>query len=303
MLLWNSIRLKAGLHGGKKAATPLRSSIITPYTAIRPTLVKMGLIPTVPEMFGHGHDLPQGKWKMLGNGPEIPNNEEGVIPANWSGFKSAGGCGNCTIADCCHTIMEACKNAGVSIPMFTIETAVLAYMARTKAANGEAYNPVNNTGDTGLNIQDVIEWLLKEGILDASGVSHKLLYALGLGAGNVQHLWEMAFFTEKVKLGLILCEAQMQQFDAGPQPTWDYVAGSPEIGGHDTPVVGKLGLLSWGDDVYYTPRFIEKQSDEAYGVLHPEQFPNGGKDLEGYDDGDIEKIMVGIASQKLAAIR
>ena len=300
----HSKRLDANVHLGKIEAQPQRVGVS--YSKdIRPALAKAGLIPTLPEMFGHGHDLPQLKWKMLGNGPEIADNDEGEVPTDWTGFTSAGGCGNCTIADCAHTVMEAEDNAGKTVSDFTTEIAVNAYTARTAAANGTGYSPETGEGDTGLDIQAVIEWLIEEGILDAAGFVHKLDPdgVISLEPGNVQHLWEATFLYEKVKVGLVICEAQMTQFDAGPQPTWDYVAGSPEVGGHDTPVVGKIGLLSWAEDVYWTPRFIEHQNDESYAVLHPEQFEEDGKDYEGYTEGDIEKLSVELATKKLAALR
>jgi hypothetical protein len=297
---FHSERLGGTLHLGKADARLIRVGV--PYLVIRKALVAANALPELPQKpWGHGHDLPQGKWKMLGNGLEIPDNDEGAIPESWTAFKSAGGCGNCTIVDCCHTVMEACRNAGVAIPMFTIESAVKTYMARTLAANGTAYSPETGEGDTGLDIQAVVEWLIEDGIEDANGVVHKILPdPITLEPGNVQHLREATWLYEKVKIGLVLTEAQETQFDASPQPTWDYVKGSPEIGGHDTPVWGEVGLGSWAEDVYWTPAFIENQCDEAIAVLHPEQFEKDGEDYEGYTEGDIEKLSVELAKAKLA---
>jgi hypothetical protein len=294
-----SERLGADVHFGKLPASPLRPGTIQYATDLRPALVKAGLIPTIPQLFGHGHDLPQGAWLMLGNGPLGSN--EGTLPESWTAARN--GAGDCTIADCYHSLMLAEKNAGKPLSLVTAELAIKAYMARTLAANGTAYNPENGEGDTGLDIQDVNEWEKEEGIETGDGAHHKIDYSIALEPGNIQHLWEMIFFTEKVKLGLVICEAQMIQFDASPQPTWDYVAGSPEVGGHDTPAVGKLGLLSWGEDVYWTPAFVQHQCDEAFGILQAEQFKNNGQDYEGYTEGDIEKWVTEIAQEKLAAIR
>lgn len=298
MQSFHSVRLGADVHFGKLSAKPARVGV-SYAKDIRPTLQRAGLIPTVPQLFGHGHDFPQGKWLMLGNGPL--GAEEGILPPDWAA--AANGCGDCVIADCCHTVMEAEKNAGRPVSPFTAQVSIRAYMARTLAANGTPYSPQTGEGDTGLDIQAVIEWLIAEGMPDASGVAHKILPdPIEIQAGNVQHLWEAAWLYEKVKLGLVITEANMRQFDAGPQPTWDWVAGSPEVGRHDTPVVGKLGLLSWAEDCYWTPRFVEHQCDEAWAVLHPEQFKDGGQDYEGLRQGDIEKLSVEIATRKLAVI-
>jgi hypothetical protein len=302
VILFHSERLGMDLHGGKTDAKPYRVGVS--YSRdIRPALAKAGLIPTIPELFGHGHDLPQGKWMMLGNGPEGADPQEGSLPEEWKAAK--GGGGNCTIADAIHTFFEAILNAGGEIPpdVNWLQLAVEAYMARTKAANGTAYNPITGEGDTGLDIQAVVEWLITDGLI-INGVAHKILQdPLTIEPGNVQHILEAAFFYEKVKMGWALCEAQQQQFDASPQPTWDYVPGSPEIGGHDAPIWGVKGLGSWSEDVYWTDRFVEHQNDEAIAVLHPEQFKNNGEDYEGYQEGDIEKLSVEIASRKLAVLR
>jgi hypothetical protein len=80
------------------------------------------------------------------------------------------------------------------------------------------------------------------------------------------------------------------------------VPGSPEAGGHYVPVMGKLGLISWAEDCYYTPRFIEQQMDEGYCYLDPLRYSQvTGKDYEGFADADLERYIVTVASQKLAA--
>jgi hypothetical protein len=294
----HSERLGADLRLGKLDAQPRRVGVKYEED-IRPELARAGLLPPVPQMFGHGHTLPQGKWMMLGNGPLM--GEEGPMPDAWQAAKQ--GAGDCVIADCLHSLIEALLVAGKPLPEAVkwAEVAILLYMDRTKAANGTAYDPATGDGDTGLDIQATVDWLVQEGI-EIDGTAHKIPEqgVFTLEPGNVQHLWEATYLTEKVKIGLVVCEAQMEQFDAGPQPTWDYVKGSPELGGHDTPVVGKLGLLSWAEDVYYTPEFIKQQCDEAIAVLHPEQFKSNGDDYEGFTEGDIVKWTVELAEEKKA---
>lgn len=295
--VFHSERRDADLPLGKLAAQPRRVGVKYEED-IRPALVKAGLVPQNPATFGHGHTLPQGKWLMLGNGPL--GSGEGTLPHGWT----TEGCGNCTIADCYHTLMLAELVAGKPLSPVDARIAIEAYVARTLAANGTPYDPETSEGDTGLDIQAVVEWLVAEGCKDANGVAHTIPEhgVFTLQPGNVQHLREATWLTEKVKVGLVLTEAQMTQFDAGPQPTWDYVKGSPEVGGHDTPVVGWHGLLSWAEDVYWTEAFIENQNDESIAVLHPEQFKSNGEDFEGYTEGDIEKWCVEVATEKLAAV-
>lgn len=289
-----SDRLDSILHLGKKDAEPLRSGVVR-YDELRPALERAGVLPTMPQMFGHGHDLPQGSWLMLGNGPLAKG--EGTLPEGWT----KNGCGDCTIADAAHEAMEAAINGKRPVPKFSAKTVIEQYMERTKVANGAAYDPKTEEGDTGLQLQDVNEWRVEEGVADDEGEHHKILDVISIEPGNVQHIWEAAFLFEKVTLGIVVCEAQMDQFDAGPQPTWDYVKGSPEAGGHAVPIMGKLGLISWAEDVYYTPRFIEKQNDEAYTGIDPQQFEAvTGDTLERYKQADLEKFAVELAKQKVA---
>lgn len=294
----HSERLSAELHLGKLPAAPLRPGTVR-FVDLRPALAAKGLLPKPPDLWGHGHDFPQGAWKMLGNGPL--GSDEGALPADWTAAEQ--GCGDCTIAGPAHEEMEAAKNGGRTVPSFSAQTVIEQYAARTKAANGTAYSPETGEGDTGLDIQAVNEWRVTDGIADDAGETFKIVQPVALTPGNVQELWEATWLFEKSGLGLVICEAQMTQFDAGPQPTWDYVAGSPEEGGHYVPAMGKLGLVSWAEDVYYTPAFIEKQNDESYAYLDPEIYNAvTGETLEDFSQADLEKFIVLVAQQKLAAL-
>lgn len=297
-----SERRDATLHLGKLPASERRAGTLTYASDIRPALGRAGLLPPLPAMFGHGHDFAQGLWWMLGNGPPVPNEENAgePIPEEWTAALE--GCGDCTIAGPVHEEMEAATSGKGSVPKIGAKTTVQQYAERCKVANGQPYDPVTGEGDTGLDIQDVNEWREQEGIADDEGNRYKILKPIALEPGNIQELWEATWLFEKTGLGLVICQAQMDQFDASTQPTWDYVAGSPEEGGHYVPAMGKLGLISWAEDVYYTPKFIEKQNDESYAYPDPLIFAERtGKDPEGFDLADIEQFAVLLAQSKLEA--
>jgi hypothetical protein len=288
----HSERHDADLPLGKQTATPLRSET-TLYSEVRPALVKAGLIPTPPQMWGHGHDFPQGAWQMLGNGPD-----DSVFP----GF---GGCGDCAWADPAHDEMEAAKNAGRPVPPFTGLVVVEQYAeyegwSRGDLASLKAWIEAN---DNGSNMQDVIARRQTKGLRDANGTVYKIGKAVGIEPGNLQHLWEVAWLFENADIGIEVQEAQQTQFNERAQPTWDYVPGSPTVGGHAVPVMGKLGLISWGEDVYYTAAFIAHQMDEGYAYIDPLRYNAvTGEDYEHFKDADLEKFIVLAAQQKLAAL-
>lgn len=275
-------RLGHEVYLGKQPATPPKVGVA--YSELRPALKKAGVLPTVPQMFGHGHDFRQGQWLMLGNGPD-----DTVTP----GF---GGCGNCAWAGPGHEEMAAGKNAGRPVPRFSGKTIVDQYAAYS------GYDPQTGANDTGSNVQDVIQWRQTRGLLDDAGHPYKIGQAIRGTPGNVQELWEIAYLCETAGIGVILQTAQMDQFNASAQPTWDYVPGSPAEGGHYVPVMGKLGLISWADDVYYTPAFIQQQCDEVWGYIDPERYNRvTGQTAEHFTDQDLEKYLVLIAQQKLGS--
>ena len=293
MSTFHSERLGADLHLGKLPATSPRSSVR--YADLRPALVKASLLPPLPLLWGHGHDWPQGKWLMLGNGPVGPG--EGTLPAGWTAAEQ--GCGDCTVAGAAHEVMEAARNAGRPVPGFSAATVVEQYMT-IGALGGAAYNPATGEGDNGLDIQTVNEYRRNHGLKDDLGTPHLILDPVVLRPGNVQELWEASWLFEKVGLGLVLTEAQIGQFDERAQPTWDWVPSSPEIGGHYVPMMGKLGAISWAEDVYMTPKFLEEQNDEAWAVIQPEEFRAvTGLTLEHWSEADLERFVVELAQQKL----
>lgn len=278
----HSERLDAELHLGKRTARPPTSDHAL-YAELRPALARAGLLPTPPQMFGHGHSFAQGAWRMLGNGPD-----DTVYP----GF---GGCGDCAWAGPAHEEMESAADAGRPIPKFSGASIVKQY------SEYSGYDPQTGANDNGSDVQEVLAWRQSKGLYDDVGHHYKIGKTVAIEPGNLQHLWECAWLFECVGIGITVTAAQMEQFDASAQPTWDYVPGSPVEGGHYVPVVGKLGLISWAEDVYYTPRFIEHQNDESYTYIDPERYNAiTGEDYEHFKDADLEKYLVLAAKAKLA---
>jgi hypothetical protein len=65
--------------------------------------------------------------------------------------------------------------------------------------------------------------------------------------------------------------------------------------------MGKLGLISWAEDVYWTPDFLSHQADEAHGYLDNERYnARTGETADGFTEQDEEKYLVLEAEAKLA---
>lgn len=280
MSVIHSERLGCALHLGKQPARPLLAGTIS-YGELRRPLVRAGLLPKVPAIFGHGNDFAGGRWLMLGNGPD-----DTVYP----GFQ---GCGDCAWAGPAHAEMEAARNAGRPIPSFSGKTVVNQYSAYS------GYDPQTGENDSGSDPQRVLQWRQEKGLLDDGGVAYKIGQYVALQPGNLAELWEAAYLFENCGIGVVVTEAQVQQFDA--QQPWDYVPGSPEEGGHWVEVMGRPdahhgALITWAERIRFSLAFYEQQNDEAFAYIDPERYNRvTGETAEHWTDQDLEKFVVLVA--------
>ncbi len=141
--------------------------------------------------------------------------------------------------------------------------------------------------DNGMVIQDLLGWLTKNAAPD--GVT-------ALGFAKVDHTnpdevkAAIAVFGS-VWTGIAVLQANENEFDAN-QP-WDYVSGSPDVGGHSIivggygpPSGGPLGgderFITWAQETSFTDAFWQREVDECWAVIWPEHM--GSKEfLAGVD--------------------
>ena len=129
--------------------------------------------------------------------------------------------------------------------------------------------------DNGMVIQDLLGWLTKNAGPDA---------AKAVGFAKVDHTnpdevkAAIAVFGS-VWTGIAVLQANENEFDAG-QP-WDYVSGSPDVGGHSVivggygpPQGGPLGgderFITWAAETSFTDEFWQREVDECWAVIWPE---------------------------------
>ena len=271
------------LHLGKQDATSLRSGTVR-YSELRQSLVKDSQVtlPTFPANFGHANAFPGDSWNMLGNGPDD------------SVFQGFQGCGDCAWAGPAHEIMESFRAVGKPVPAISGKTVVDQYSAYS------GYDPETGANDTGSNVQDVLAWRTSKGFLDDTGTAHKIGQYIALTPGSLQELWEAVWLFERAGIGFTVQEAQQIQF--GDNKPWDYVPGSPTVGGHYVPVMGRYGLVSWARRVSFTNRFYVNLNDEAFTYIDAETVdPESGKNADGFALNDLEKYIVLVARMKTAA--
>jgi hypothetical protein len=287
-------RLNAHVHLGKNDPKPVPDAIS--FDELRAKFVAAGgTFPPMPAHFGFGGDfgggpIAQGGWGMLGNGPC----DDGSIEEGWAAYAGAG---DCAWADPAHDEMEAAKNAGRPIPPFTclnILTQYAAYVASVN--NGQGYDLQTGANDTGSSMADVIVWRQTKGLLDTNGVAYKIGKAVSLTPGDLQDAWEATYLFQNVDLGVVLTQANMDEFNAGQ--AWDYSATSPEIGGHAIPEIGRAsldnsGIITWAERHGFTQAFFTKQNDEGHAYIDNERYNAvTGETSQGYDDQDLEKFVI-----------
>lgn len=273
-----------GLSLGKTNFTP--DSRDWRWVDFRASLKAAGLLPSVSAIFGHGNTY--ADWKMLGNGPDP------TAPG-----RAAEGAGDCVWAAAEHETMEALTNAGQGrdqvATLFDGSTAITDYAAAT------GYDPTTGSGDNGTEIRSALLYRQKTGIVNKTGVRHKIGPFVSIEPGNLQHLLEALFFFEGLPIGIELQEAQMSQFNQaearGTTPIWSYVKNSPIIGGHCVPEVGhpasgELAGISWAKKVILTEGFLAHQCDEVWGYLTPERISRlTGKTYEGASEAQLEETL------------
>jgi hypothetical protein len=143
--------------------------------------------------------------------------------------------------------------------------------------NGSEYdNGPGSSADQGMDIQTLLEYLVKTGGPD--GV--KALAFAKVDHTNAAEVDAALSIFGGVWTGIVVQQAQEQQFDAGQ--AWDWVAGSPEEGGHsvlaggyaETGSTTGVDFITWAKETRFTPAYVRKGVEEMWVVIWPEHLSN-----------------------------
>lgn len=152
--------------------------------------------------------------------------------------------------------------------------------------NGTAdTNGPGSTADQGMEIQALLEYLVKTGGPDGvkavafARVDHTNPNEVDAAIAIFGGLWT----------GVVVQEAQQEQFSQGQ--AWDWVAGSPEEGGHSILTGGYTGIgnfkdVTWAAETAYTGRYLARGVEELWLVLWPEHLGTRAF-LEGVDQAAL----------------
>lgn len=247
-------------------------------------------------MFYEGPPRRRGKYGRLPNDPTRPRlrlsrSLTGVVPDhpaaddNMSALSRWQMLGNDSLGDCVAVTWANLRRL-TTARLSTEDYPTLAQVLTVYATQ----NPGGQ--DNGMDIQTLLEYLVSTG--GADGVK-----AVGFAAVDYTNPAEVkaaiALFGA-VWVGLDVLEANETQFDVGQ--AWDYVSGSPDVGGHSVLVGGygavagesspQLGgdekFVTWAQETSFTDTFWSKQVMECWVVVWPEHLGSAqflaGVDLE-----------------------
>jgi len=133
-------------------------------------------------------------------------------------------------------------------------------------------NPNFPTQDDGMDIQTCLEYLNHNGGPDNA----KVVAFAKVDFTNLDEVKAALAIFGCVWLGVNVQQANVVQFVSG-QP-WDYVSGSPTDGGHSVVIGGystnpsdDVRFVTWAQETGFTDNFWNKQVEEAWAVIWPEQ--------------------------------
>ena len=177
---------------------------------------------------------------------------------------------DCVFAGAAHETMVYLSQAG-EFAAFNDACVLSDYSAVT------GFNAADLTTDQGTDLLSAASYRRKTGVVDASGVRHKVDAYVAIKTGDLDELARAAFLFGAVGVGFQLPSSAEGQFDA--QRPWTIVEGDQIDGGHYVPIIGRnsagnfLGI-TWGRLHAITPEFVAQYMDEGIAYLSLEFLKN-----------------------------
>lgn len=185
--------------------------------------------------------------------------------------------GDCVEADDGHTLMLRTANAG-TIVIPTTQNILDLYSAET------GFNPADPNTDQGTDETSDCAYMVSTGLL-----GHKASATAPIDPANWTHLqWGVQIFGS-VKLGIVVTQGMMDQFNAG-QP-WDGTGDQTQLGGHDVPLIryysdGSSDVITWGKRQHVEAPFFAPSAnivEEAHGLPFADFIKATGVTVAGFD--------------------
>lgn len=198
-------------------------------------------LPVPPPAFGHA-TLIHGRWSVLGND-------------QW---------GDCVWAGAAHEHMLFSVTGKHGSVSFDDKSVLSDYSAVT------GFDPQDPATDQGTDMQAAASYRRKTGVVDRSGIRHKIDAYAEIARADLSQVALSAWLFGACGIGVEFPNTAMDQFNAGKP--FSVVSGAKVEGGHYMPCVGRhkdghYVLVTWGRTVLATPEWMRKYMDEAVAYI------------------------------------
>jgi hypothetical protein len=212
--------------------------------ALRLAQLLSGVIPAHPERVDFGAAITD--WQLLGN-------------------DAAGDCASVAWANERHAVTSALTTA--SYP--TQDMVWTVYRSQNPGfAPGHGPHGYGSDDDAGMMMQELQNYLHTTG--GADGV--KSVAFASVDVGDREQIEASIAIFGGVSWGVTVTKANEQEFSA--RQGWDYVPGSPAVGGHAIYGCGygdtQERFITWATETAFTDAFRTHQADEAWVTIWPE---------------------------------
>lgn len=197
-------------------------------------------------------------------------------------------CGCCVFATMAHLVQTMQRGLGASESPFTAENVISDYSQVT------GYIPGKPETDKGTYMRDGASFWRQNGVLDSTGVRHKIEAYVDLKIKDPDELMQACHDFGGVALGLRMPQSAIDQFKQ--QRPWTIPFKSDIVGGHAVALVGRNRrgeaiIATWNGITSATPDFLREYCDECVAFVSLTYLDERGINPRGYDRAQLTKML------------
>lgn len=232
----------------------------------------------------------------LGLKPHIPDerdikllavySKQSSLPSNFGATGLQWGMlGNDTFGDCywasaAHEVMAEAHLAGRN-PVFDTEEVLSSYAEYLGLGS---VHDLNEQTDEGTDAREGAKFRKQKGVKDTHGHGHHIGAYAFIEEPDYELIKSAVYDFEGVTVCVELPESAEERFNSG---LWDYVKGSPVVGGHAIAGTcvkeGALYIVSWAREIEITEAFLEKYLQCVVVYVSGSTLDGEGKTVTGLD--------------------
>lgn len=196
--------------------------------------------------------------------------------------------GDCYWASAAHETMAQAHLSGRD-PSFSEANTLTSY---ARYLGLKSLNELNEQTDQGTDAREGAQFRKQIGLLDANGAAHHIGAYTFIEKPDYEMVKSAVYDFEAVCVCIEAPESIYKGFEEG---VWDYVKGSPIIGGHAIAGVAveddELVIITWGGEVKLTEAFLEQYMQTTVVYVSGSALHGEGKTIDGLDREALKKLL------------